>query len=89
MTNSGEIPIDLEETRLTDTYIGEPTTKKLETKEIVSVVPFQPNSLEQATTRIKDARNMNIHADKGVDSDFKLQPDIPKCTRQKPILDSG
>ena len=32
---------------------------------------------------------MKIHVDKGVDSDFKLQPDIPKCTRRNPILDSG
>ena len=52
-------------------------------------MPFQPNSLEQATTRIKFACNMKIHVDKGVNSDFKLQPDIPKCTRQKPIMDSG
>ena len=32
---------------------------------------------------------MNIHVDKDKDSDFKLQPDIPKCTRQNRILDSG
>ena len=32
---------------------------------------------------------MNIHVDKVVDSGFKLQPEIPKCTRQNPILDSG
>ena len=31
---------------------------------------------------------MKIHVNKGVDSDFKLQPGIPKCTRQNPILDS-
>ena len=89
MTNSGEIPIDLEEGRLTYTYIREPTTEELKTKEIVWAVPFQPNSLERSTTRIKAARNMNIHVDKGVDSDFNIQPEIPKCTRRKPILDSG
>ena len=32
---------------------------------------------------------MEIHVNKGVDSEFKLQPDIPKFTRQNPILDSG
>ena len=32
---------------------------------------------------------MKIRVEKGVDSDFKLQPDIPKCTRKNPILDSG
>ena len=52
-------------------------------------MPFQPKSLEQAKTRIKAARNIKIHVDEGVDSDFKLQTDIPKCTRQNPILDSG
>ena len=67
----------------------EPTTKELETKEIVWAVTFQPNSLEQATTIIKAAWNMKIHVNKGVDSDFKLQPDIPKYTRRNPILDSG
>ena len=50
----------------------EPTTKNLKTKEIVWAVPFQPNSLEQATTRIKAAQDMKIHVNKGVDSDFKL-----------------
>ena len=52
-------------------------------------MPFQLNALEQATTRIKAAWNINIHVDKDKDSDLKLQPDIPKCTRQNPILDSG
>ena len=32
---------------------------------------------------------MNIHVYKDVDSDFKLQPEIRKCTRQNPILDGG
>ena len=32
---------------------------------------------------------MKIHANKGVDSEFKLQPDIPKCTKRNTILDSG
>ena len=32
---------------------------------------------------------MKTHVKKGVDGDFKLQPDIPKCTRQNPILDNG
>ena len=32
---------------------------------------------------------MKIHVDKGVDDEFKLQPDIQKCTRRNPILDSG
>ena len=32
---------------------------------------------------------MKIHFDEDKDSDFKLQPDIPKCTWQNPILDSG
>ena len=31
---------------------------------------------------------MKIHIDKDDDSDFKFKPDIPKCTRRKPILDS-
>ena len=55
LTDSGEIPIDLEDGRLPYTYIREPTTEELETKEIVWAVPFQPNSLEQATNRIKAA----------------------------------
>ena len=55
LTGSGEIPINLEEGRLTYTYIHEATTKELETKEIVRAVPFKPNSLEQVTTRIKSA----------------------------------
>ena len=50
LTDSGEIPINIEEGRLPYTYILEPTTEELETKEIVWEVPFQPNSLEQATT---------------------------------------
>ena len=89
LTDYGEIPIDLEEGRLPYTYIRKPTTEEIETKEIFRAVPFYPNSLEQATTIIKAARNMNIHVNKGVDSDFKLQPDIPKCTWRNPILDSG
>ena len=89
LTNLGEIPIDLEEGILHYTYISEPTTEELETKEIVWAVPFQPNTLEHATTRIKAACNMKMYVDKGVDSGFKLQTDIPKCTRQNPILDSG
>ena len=88
-TNSGEIPIDLEKGRLPYPYIRKPTTEEIKTKENVWAVPFQPNSLEKAITRIKAARNMKIHIDKGVDSDFKIQPDIPKCTWQNPILDSG
>ena len=32
---------------------------------------------------------MKIHVKKVVDGEFKLQPDIPKCTQQNPILDSG
>ena len=32
---------------------------------------------------------MKIHIDKDEDSDFKLQPEIPKFTRRNPILDSG
>ena len=32
---------------------------------------------------------MKIHVDKGVDGDFKLQIDIPKCTRRNQIMDSG
>ena len=32
---------------------------------------------------------MKIHVNKCVDSDFKLHPDIPKCTRRNPILGSG
>ena len=89
LTNSGEIPIDLEEGRLPYTYIRKPTTEDIKTKEIVWAVPFQPNSLDQATTRIKAARNMKIHVDKGTNSDFNIQPDIPKCTGRNPILDSG
>ena len=30
---------------------------------------------------------MNIHIDEYKDSDFKIQPDIPKCTQRNPILD--
>ena len=78
MTNSGEIPIDLEDWRLPYTYIHEPATEELKTKEIVWAVPFQPNSLDQATTRIKASHYMKIHVDKGVDGNFKLQHDIPK-----------
>ena len=88
LTDSGEIPIDIEEGRLPYTYIREPTTEELETKEIVWEVPFQPNSLDQAIIIIKAARNMKIHVDKVVNIDFKIQPDIPKCTRQNPILES-
>ena len=32
---------------------------------------------------------MKIHVDKDGDSDFKFQPDIPKCTQRNPILESG
>ena len=32
---------------------------------------------------------MKIHVNKDEDSDFKLQPEIPKYTRRNPILDSG
>ena len=52
-------------------------------------MPFQLNALEQSTTRIKSAWSMKIHVGEDEDSDFKLQPDIPKCTRRNPILDSG
>ena len=68
-TDYGEIPIDLEEGRLPYTHIREPATEEIETKETIWVVPFQPNSLEQATTRNKAARNMKIHVNKGVDGD--------------------
>ena len=52
---SGETPINLDEGRLHYTCIYKPTTEELKTKEIVWEVPFQPNSLEQATIRIKAA----------------------------------
>ena len=29
---------------------------------------------------------MKIHVEEGVDGDYKLQPDIPTCTRRNPIL---
>ena len=32
---------------------------------------------------------MKIRVNEDKDIDFKLQPDIPKYTRQNPILDSG
>ena len=32
---------------------------------------------------------MKTHVDKGVDGDFKLQIDIPKCKRRNQIMDSG
>ena len=89
LTDSWKIPIDLEEGRLPYTYIPKIATEELKTKEIVWAVLSQPNSLEQAPTIIKDARIMKLHVDKGVNSDFKLQPDISKCTGRKPILDSG
>ena len=60
LTDSGDITIDLQEGRLPYTYIREPTTEQFKTKEIVWAVPFQPNSLEQAATIIKTARNMSI-----------------------------
>ena len=52
LTDSGEIPINLEEGRFPYTYIRKPKTEELNTKEIVWEFPFQPNSLEQATTQI-------------------------------------
>ena len=35
LTNSGDIPIDLDEGRMPYTYIRKPTTEELETKEII------------------------------------------------------
>ena len=71
------------------TYIRKPKTEETQTLRIVWAVPFQLNALDQATNRIKSARNMNAQFDKDEDSEFKLQPDITKCTRKNPILDSG
>ena len=89
LTDSGDIPINIEEERLPYTYIREPTTEEIQTLPIVWVVPFQLNTLEQGVTWIKSAWNTKIHVDEDEDGDFNLQPDIPKCTRQNPILDSG
>ena len=70
-------------------YIREPKTEETQTLPIVRAVPFQLKDLEQATTGIRDAWNMKIHFNEDKDSDFKLQPEIPKYTRRNPILDSG
>ena len=52
-------------------------------------MPFHLKALDQATALIKASWNMEIDVDKDEDSDFKLQPDIPKYTRQNPIMGSG
>ena len=89
IVDSGEIPINLEEEKLSFINNRCPTPEELRTLTINWIVPFTTATLETSNCQLGAAQNLEVPVDDDKYHEPKIHPDTSRSLRRNQILNSG